>query len=348
MNPITRRVVIDDVSAVHEARRAAAQLAADLGFCEVRREQVAIAASELASNAHKHTRGGDVYLQPAPHLPGPVLEMIAADHGPGVAAFEQCLVDGYSTTGTLGAGLGAVQRLASSCAAYSCPERGTVVLARFTAQLDPPMWTPPVRQLDVGALALPAPGETISGDAYTIAEDPDGVTVVVADGLGHGPDAAEAARTVIDSLSELTGLTPAEQLRELHARLRSTRGAAAAIARIDRVSRTVRIAAVGNVTCAVWEPDQGLTRLAGRPGTLGIRLSKLSEQVVPLTPNTRLVLHSDGLHNRWDLTAYPGLFTGHPAALTAATLFRDCERGRDDATVVVLGALDAPLHGDFG
>ncbi|WP_332835191.1 ATP-binding protein, partial [Carbonactinospora thermoautotrophica] len=142
MNPITRRVVIDDVSAVHEARRAAAQLAADLGFCEVRREQVAIAASELASNAHKHTRGGDVYLQPAPHLPGPVLEMIAADHGPGVAAFEQCLVDGYSTTGTLGAGLGAVQRLASYCAAYSCPERGTVVLARFTAQLDPPMSDP--------------------------------------------------------------------------------------------------------------------------------------------------------------------------------------------------------------
>ncbi len=343
MNPLTRCVVIDDPSAVHEARRATVQLAEELGSDEARREHMAIAASELASNVHKHTRGGALYLQAAPYLPGPVLELVAVDHGPGVEAFDQCLVDGYSTAGTLGTGLGAVQRLTSSFAAYSRPGRGTVVLARFTVHPEPPIWTPTVRRLDVGAFAFPAPGETVSGDAYAVAEDPDGVTVVVADGLGHGPDAAQAARTVIAALPELTGLAPAAQLRELHARLQGTRGAAVAVARVDRTQRVVRVCVVGNITCAVWNPERGVTRVPGRPGTLGVQLPTLLEQDAPLAPDTRLVLHSDGLHNRWDLTAYPGLLAAHPAALTAATLVRDCRRGRDDATVVVLGALDAPF-----
>ena len=46
-------------------------------------------------------------------------------------------------------------------------------------------------------------------------------------------------------------------------------------------------------------------------------------------------MHSDGLGTRWDLAKYPGLAARH-TALIAGVLYRDFQRGRDDATVVVL------------
>ena len=44
---------------------------------------------------------------------------------------------------------------------------------------------------------------------------------------------------------------------------------------------------------------------------------------------------SDGIGTRWNLDAYPGLLEHHPMLL-AAVLYRDFQRGRDDATVVVV------------
>ena len=48
-------------------------------------------------------------------------------------------------------------------------------------------------------------------------------------------------------------------------------------------------------------------------------------------------MHSDGLSSRWSLDEYQGLITRHPAVI-AGVLYRDCLRGRDDATIVVMRA----------
>ena len=50
-------------------------------------------------------------------------------------------------------------------------------------------------------------------------------------------------------------------------------------------------------------------------------------------------MHSDGLTARWDLRAYPALARRHPG-LVAGVLYRDFNRGRDDATVLAAGAGD--------
>ena len=50
-----------------------------------------------------------------------------------------------------------------------------------------------------------------------------------------------------------------------------------------------------------------------------------------------LVLHSDGLTDKWDLGDYPGL-TGHAPVVIAATLLRDAARRRDDAAILVARA----------
>jgi serine/threonine protein phosphatase PrpC len=48
-----------------------------------------------------------------------------------------------------------------------------------------------------------------------------------------------------------------------------------------------------------------------------------------------LIMHSDGVSNRWSLDAHEGLIGRHPAVV-AAVLLRDFGRGRDDATVLVV------------
>ena len=54
-----------------------------------------------------------------------------------------------------------------------------------------------------------------------------------------------------------------------------------------------------------------------------------------------VVLHSDGLKSRWDLSLYPGLSVRHPA-LIAAVLYRDFARDHDDVTVFVVRADQRP------
>jgi hypothetical protein len=54
----------------------------------------------------------------------------------------------------------------------------------------------------------------------------------------------------------------------------------------------------------------------------------------PWAHDALLVLCSDGVFNRWDLHAYPGLQARHPNVIAGA-LCRDFTRGSDDVTIVV-------------
>ena len=70
-------------------------------------------------------------------------------------------------------------------------------------------------------------------------------------------------------------------------------------------------------------------------GTAGHDARRIQEFTYPWEADALLVLHSDGLVSRWTLERYPGLVSRHPT-LTAAVLYRDFRRGRDDTSVVVL------------
>ena len=57
--------------------------------------------------------------------------MVTIDAGPGFSDTDAALRDGHSTSGTLGIGLGAINRLADFCDLYSVPGHGTALVARF-------------------------------------------------------------------------------------------------------------------------------------------------------------------------------------------------------------------------
>jgi serine/threonine protein phosphatase PrpC len=157
--------------------------------------------------------------------------------------------------------------------------------------------------------------------------------ILLADGLGHGPGAAEASREAVATLARARELAPVTLLENVHAGLRSTRGAAVAIAHIDTASGQVRFSGAGNVS-AILVNAANTQHMISHNGTVGHNIRKFQEFVYPWGEKTVLVMHSDGITTSWRLDEYPGLINRDPS-LIAAVLYRDASRGRDDVCVVV-------------
>ncbi len=111
MLPPPQTVEVDHESSVGAARRAARTMAAALGFAPTACEEIALAITELATNLVKHAGRGTLTLTPLADGGRLGVEMESRDEGPGIANVEQALGDRFSTAGTRGTGLGAVNRL---------------------------------------------------------------------------------------------------------------------------------------------------------------------------------------------------------------------------------------------
>lgn len=321
---------IDDASLAGEARRVAVRLAEEIGMEESDRGAVAIAVTEMATNIVKHAGTGRIVCEQLATNGSRGIRVLAIDKGPGIRNISAALEDGYSTAGTSGNGLGAVQRLSTSFDIYSAPERGTCIVADFwprkKAYAD--------QNLRLGVLSIALRGESVCGDGWLFKTNRDTTWLMVADGLGHGVFAAEASREAERVLSETTSDSPAAIMADLHAALRKTRGAAAAIAVIHRGRRTLSFAGLGNISAALANGENS-RGLASHNGTVGHQMSKVQEFTFPWTDDSTLIMHSDGLGTRWNLNHYPGLLNKHPS-LIGAVLYRDFSRERDDVTVLVL------------
>lgn len=323
---------VDEASGVGEAQRLAAAVSRGLGFSETATGHVSIVARELASNLLKHAGGGVLLVTVVERPDGPGIELLALDRGPGIRNIGESLRDGHSTAGSLGTGLGAVRRLSSVFDIYAPPGAGAAVLSRIWAQA--PERTLPLRPLTVGAVCLPLDGEEACGDAWAVHQTAERSLVMVADGLGHGADAATAAAQAMRTFHAHVEHGPAELVAVLDAALRPTRGAAVAIAEILSRRGVVNYAGLGNIAGRIYE-GEAVRRLVTTDGTAGTGTRKTHQYTYPWPPDGLLLMHSDGLAGRWDLDGYPGLRSRHPS-LIAGVLLRDHRRQRDDVTVVAV------------
>lgn len=329
-------IPVTDLSRVGEARRAAEAIARRCGLDEPARGAVALIVTEAATNLARHARDGVMLLNDtsASGLAG--LEMLAVDAGPGMNDLTRFFADGYSTGGSAGAGLGAMKRQAHELDVYSVPGQGTVVMARVFAR-EPHRDDERPALLNVGAVCVALQGETASGDGWCVHQERDRAVILLADGLGHGPNAAEAADAAIAAFRGITDRTPVEIVKALHETLRATRGAAISVAEVqrdtERNSAEVRVCAVGNTVTALVGPAATTNALPSMNGTAGLQVSALREFVQPWEAGAMLVMHTDGITTRWRADSYPGVLQHDPAVL-AAVLHRDASRKRDDATVL--------------
>ncbi len=313
------------------ARRAAVTLAQDAGMDESAVGHVALVVTELATNLVKHTKGGELLMRRLGSDGMDGLEVLSLDKGPGMTNVTRSLGDGYSTAGTPGTGLGAILRTAGAFDVYSQPGKGTAVVARVFAhrRLDSPH-----AQL-VGVVRQAKHGETMCGDNWVARWFADGWICAVADGLGHGLIASNAATAIIDAVRRTPAhLSPVEIVEAAHHAAKPTRGAAFGVAVLDRPAGVVRFAGVGNIAAVVIN-GTNRRHLVSYNGIVGHEYRKVSEFSHPWQAQSVLLLHSDGIGSQWDVARYPGIL-GRDPSLIAGVLYRDFTRGRDDATVVVL------------
>lgn len=330
---------VTDNSHVSAVRRAATDLAARLGFDATRCGEVAIVATEAATNILKHAGHGEILLRALRRdgddgkAGNDGIELLAIDNGPGMASLPASMEDGRSTAGSYGVGLGAMARLSATFDAWSAPGKGAVLVMALWRG-DGALGAGLESGLELGVVCQALPGETACGDAWAVASSATSATTLVADGLGHGGDAALAALGAVDAVMARPGQTAAMLLEDAHLALRATRGAAVSVVRIDMLEDRLVLAGVGNVACHVWN-GAARRQLVSHNGIVGSNMRKVQEFDAPWGADGMLILHSDGIGSRWNLDDYPGLAACHPAVI-AGVLYRDFCRRRDDATVLVL------------
>jgi anti-sigma regulatory factor (Ser/Thr protein kinase) len=323
-------IAVRDPTDVANARRRIGILIGRLGYNETAAGRVAIVVTELAQNIIRHGGGGEI-LAGFDTVRPLGIEILALDRGPGMNNVAACLRDGYSTGGTSGNGLGAVQRLADQLLIHSAPRQGTAVLARMTP--NDQVAAQPERV--TAAVCVAKAGESICGDASAVLAGPDRtMRLLLADGLGHGPQAAAASGEAARLFQKHgAGANPKDILTVLHAGLRATRGAAVAAAHIDPIRKSVAYGGIGNIAGFIID-TAGVRRMVSHSGTAGHTAGRFQDFHYPLHGRPVLVMYSDGLATSWSPESHFGLFVLDPL-LIAGVLYRDHARGRDDASVVV-------------
>jgi anti-sigma regulatory factor (Ser/Thr protein kinase) len=348
---------MDDASRVGEARRHAAQAAAAMDWNEIDAGRLALVVTELGTNLQRHAHKGRLLIAARPRTDAAggaggtggtgEVELISIDEGPGIPDIALAMRDGHSTGGTPGTGLGAVRRLANDFDIHSAVPDGTVSVARVRAgTAATAAGAASAGAPRIGAICLPAPHETVCGDAWAAAVQGEQFTVLMADGLGHGPEAAKASQAAIAAFAAAPGADLRDTVQGVHRALQTTRGAAMCVLRIDgcgaagstgganEAGATVSYSGAGNIVGRVLSGvfDKSLVT---QHGTAGLQIRKPETTSLELPAHALVVLHSDGIETRWSVERIRPLLQRDPT-LVAAVLLRDHTRHRDDATVVVI------------
>jgi negative regulator of sigma-B (phosphoserine phosphatase) len=196
---------------------------------------------------------------------------------------------------------------------------------------------PPVVEWSVAT--LPLEGQRESGDLEVVAQFAGGALAAVIDGLGHGAEAALAARVAAATLRADPTRSPAAHVRACHETLHGTRGAVISVAAIDARAGRLSWCGVGNVEGWLVKPRARHEAILLRGGVVGHALPALHETTHALAPGDLVVLASDGIDPRF----VQALVSGESVAWLAQEILLHFGRPTDDALVLVLRYLGAAL-----
>jgi negative regulator of sigma-B (phosphoserine phosphatase) len=173
-------------------------------------------------------------------------------------------------------------------------------------------------------------GETVCGDGYLTRVLENGALVSVVDGLGHGPQAGEAATAFNESVKEHVALGVQAMMEEANRALNGTRGAAAAILRVDEAAKRVSFTGVGNIEMHAFSDVK--MRPVCAPGIVGHRVRKMLAFEFELPKDATIALCSDGISSRLHFDEYTHLEPQEIADL----ILEEHGKLHDDATCVVM------------
>lgn len=319
---------------IGHVRSLAVAVANAQGFDQVRRDRVSLVAGEMAASLRRGARSGRIMVRLLERGEQRGVELVATDEGSGV---EAELRDARSLPGGLPRhpppedGLGAVAHVSDLFDSYTAPGRGTVMMSRLwgeggAAAVD--------GRFRIGSMVEALPGELVCGDAWAAEQSGTRVVVLVADGLGHGVEAAQASVAAVEAFRQQYREPVEDIVGHIHRALFGTRGAAIAVAEVDPVARRIRFCGIGNIAAHLLAGGRH-HHLISHYGIAGYHARHIRAFDYVWVDGALLVMHSDGLSPLWDIDAYTGILGHHPQ-LAAATVMRDAPRAKDDALVLAV------------
>ncbi|MBO9204566.1 MULTISPECIES: ATP-binding SpoIIE family protein phosphatase [Niastella] len=307
-------------------------LAHTLPFNERQTGEIDIIVAEMASNLVKHAGGGQILAKLVHHNNNYGIELISIDNGAGIADVNKMLRDGESSKSTLGLGLGAMQRLGDTFQIYSQKNWGTIILCRkyvkgLALHIKPPI-------AEVRSVVVAKPGETKCGDSFFHIENKSHVKLFLADGLGHGVEAARAVQEAGIAFANCPELYPPEILRYINLSVKKTRGLVGMVAIFDLAKKTWEVCGVGNITIKINGPTISKNFMSYN-GIIGLNMPRiLTSQQIVHEQGQYLIMCSDGLRGRWDTLKYTGI-SRYDLTILASSLFKDFTRTTDDTSVAI-------------
>lgn len=319
---------------VHAAAQTARSMAAAVGLGEEECEEIALVVTELATNLLTHASGGSLTLTSleANDCP-PGIQLETRDAGPGIIDVNQAMTDGFSTAGGLGYGLGTINRimdefdLKSPCNAA----RGTYICTRKWLKSKRLKTTP--CPLVFGTATRPHPRMRENGDAFVIKQDNEHTLLGVIDGLGHGPEAFQAAQAARNCVEAHWDQPLVDLFRSVGHACSATRGVVMGLARIDWTCQQLSFAGIGDVEARLCNPFKSIG-IISRRGIVGHNAPKPLIIQHPWERDNILVLHSDGLSSTWQWKDFAHLATQPPQKL-AQHLLLALGKDTDDASIAV-------------
>lgn len=297
-------------------------------------DELMMVTSELASNLLIHAREGKIVFSHIQGLPtGLMIESI--DNGPGIGDIERAITDGFSTSQSLGYGLGTVNRLMDTLEVKSDNTKtlGTwICCCRYL-----PVSTHPPQRLpfEVGVASRPKPGMQVNGDGFIVQSFGKSLLVGVIDGLGHGQLAHEATEKIRQYVQAHHQLDLPLIFQGAHRAAQASRGGVMSLVRLEWAEERTQLysGALGNIEARVY--SEGMETLPVKRGILGGQLATPRFLRGEFGERQILVLFSDGVTSHWD-ASHRDLLATTPASLGARQLLWQLAKDHDDATVVIV------------
>jgi anti-sigma regulatory factor (Ser/Thr protein kinase) len=330
LGPDSQAIPIYDEASVSTARQRVRETGAQLNLGMELVESVALIASELTHNQLAHARQGYLVVRPLEREGIKGLELTAADIGPGIAKPASAIQDQVTrTSGSLGAGLSAVCRIADEVEFDNRLAEGTCIVARKFE-------TAAAAAQEIAIMGKPYPGELISGDDALYERFDDGFVTAVADGLGHGPEAREASNRAVDTIRANRGLSLEPLAAAINDALIGTRGCAMSAMRFTRHDGMLEHFSAGDVQAHLYTLRTAhfftSTPLVLGTGPLLRQRIRVEKTAVP--GNAVLAVFTDGLKSQTSLKGQLDVLR-QPAIAIAQRMIEAYGRPDDDALVLV-------------
>lgn len=307
-------------------------MATEAGMKPSRVNELDIIVAEMTSNLFKYSDDGEILAGVFMNGGSPYIELISIDNGPGIANPSKMMQDGMSTTSTLGHGLGSMKRLSDVFELYSLVGWGTVVLSRVYS--DPEARLKERYNVLMRPIVVCKPGEQLSGDGFVYKRTDKYVKLMLADGLGHGPEANKAVNEAAAAFRVFPDYSPTETLRFIHSAIKKTRGAVINIIGYDIVSRTWSSTGIGNIFLRMVGPATFKNHMSYN-GIVGHNIpNTMNEQSYAAEQYNQVILCSDGIKTRIETVKYPLIFK-YDMTVMAAAIYKDHARRNDDMSVII-------------